>query len=55
MRYNLIWRRGKNPLVLDSKATLPLKDYIYNETRYKSLANADPEVAEALRKRKRKR
>ena len=56
MRYNPdLAKEGKNPLVLDSKEpTLPLKDYIYNETRYKSLANADPEVAEALLKEEEK-
>ncbi len=52
MRYNPdLAKEGKNPLVLDSKEpSLPLKDYVYNETRYKSLATADPEVAEALLK-----
>jgi pyruvate-ferredoxin/flavodoxin oxidoreductase len=56
MRYNPdLAKEGKNPLVLDSKEpTLPLKDYIYNEMRYKSLANADPEVAEALLKEEEK-
>jgi pyruvate-ferredoxin/flavodoxin oxidoreductase len=34
---------------LDSKApAMPLKDYVYNETRYTMLAQADPERAEAL-------
>ena len=56
MRYNPdLAKEGKNPLVLDSKEpSLPLKDYIYNETRYKSLAAADPEVAEALLKEEEK-
>ncbi len=32
---------GKNPLTLDSKAPkIPLKDYVYNETRYSSLVAA---------------
>jgi len=42
---------GKNPLSLDSKAPkIPLKDYIYNETRYSSLARSDEERAEKLLK-----
>jgi pyruvate-ferredoxin/flavodoxin oxidoreductase len=42
---------GKNPLSLDSKAPkIPLKDYIYNETRYTSLAKRDEERAEMLLK-----
>ena len=41
--------QGKNPLVLDSKAPkLPLKDYAYNETRYKMLALSQPEEAKRL-------
>jgi len=40
---------GKNPLQLDSKAPkIPLKDYAYNETRYKMLTKSDPERAEML-------
>jgi pyruvate-ferredoxin/flavodoxin oxidoreductase len=40
---------GENAFQLDSKApSLPLKDYIYNETRYKMLANSAPEVAMQL-------
>ncbi|HNR30797.1 MAG TPA: pyruvate:ferredoxin (flavodoxin) oxidoreductase [Candidatus Hydrogenedentes bacterium] len=40
---------GKNPFQLDSKApSIPLKEYIYNETRYKMLALSAPDVAEAL-------
>jgi len=42
---------GKNPLTLDSKAPkIPLKDYVYNETRYSSLARRDEERAEMLLK-----
>ncbi len=42
---------GKNPLSLDSRAPkIPLKDYIYNETRYSSLAKRDEERAEMLLK-----
>ena len=37
---------GKNPLQLDCKApSVPLKDYIYNETRYKMLLKSNPEAA----------
>jgi len=40
---------GKNPFVLDSKApTLPVKDYIYTENRYKMLTASDPKAAEHL-------
>jgi len=40
---------GKNPFQLDSKPPRrPLKDYIYNETRYRMLAQSKPEVAEAF-------
>jgi len=42
---------GKNPLTLDSKGPkIPLKDYVYNETRYSSLARRDEERAEMLLK-----
>ncbi|MCF7804638.1 MAG: pyruvate:ferredoxin (flavodoxin) oxidoreductase [Candidatus Marinimicrobia bacterium] len=41
--------QGKNPLQMDSKAPkIPLKDYAYNETRYKILKKVDPERAERL-------
>ena len=51
-RYNpALAAGGKNPLQLDSKApSLPLKDYIYSETRFKMLVAADPVRAEALLK-----
>ena len=40
---------GQNPLQLDSKApSLPLDKYVYNETRYKMLAQSNPEVARHL-------
>jgi len=40
---------GKNPFQLDSKApSVPLKDYIYNETRYRMLVQSMPERAELL-------
>jgi len=50
LRYNpALAAEGKNPLQLDSKApSLPLKDYVYNETRFKMLAASKPDVAERL-------
>jgi pyruvate-ferredoxin/flavodoxin oxidoreductase len=40
---------GRNPLQLDSRAPkIPLKDYAYNETRYRMLTQIDPEAAERL-------
>ena len=40
---------GKNPLQLDSgPPTIPLKKYVYNETRYTMLAQNDPGAAAAL-------
>lgn len=52
MHYNPeLKKEGKNPLTIDCKEpTLPLKDYIYNETRYKRLTITNPEAAEALLK-----
>jgi pyruvate-ferredoxin/flavodoxin oxidoreductase len=42
-------KEGKNPLKLDSKApSMALKDYIYNEARYKMLLQSDEERAEML-------
>ncbi|HEX9925056.1 MAG TPA: pyruvate:ferredoxin (flavodoxin) oxidoreductase, partial [Anaerolineae bacterium] len=39
----------KNPLQLDSKAPkMPLKDYLYNENRYRVLAQSSPETAARL-------
>ena len=41
--------QGRNPLQLDSRApSVPLKQYIYNETRYTMLAHSDPENAKRL-------
>jgi pyruvate-ferredoxin/flavodoxin oxidoreductase len=50
MRYNPAVRgEGKNPFFLDSRApSIPLKDYIYNESRYTMLQRAHPETAEKL-------
>jgi pyruvate-ferredoxin/flavodoxin oxidoreductase len=40
---------GKNPFQLDSKEpSVPLKDYAYNENRYRILQQANPVVAEEL-------
>ncbi|HEX3662269.1 MAG TPA: pyruvate:ferredoxin (flavodoxin) oxidoreductase [Acidobacteriaceae bacterium] len=52
MRYNPALReQGKNPFILDSRApSIPLKDYVYNETRYTMLLRAHPDAAEALLK-----
>jgi pyruvate-ferredoxin/flavodoxin oxidoreductase len=49
-RYNpALKAQGKNPLQLDSKTPkIPLKDYAYNETRYRMLAQSNPEAAERL-------
>jgi pyruvate-ferredoxin/flavodoxin oxidoreductase len=41
--------QGKNPMQLDSKApSVPLEDYIYNETRYSMLRQSHPEEAKKL-------
>ncbi len=41
--------KGKNPLKLDYKGPkIPLKDYIYNENRYKMLTKSHPERAKML-------
>ncbi|MCZ2075376.1 MAG: pyruvate:ferredoxin (flavodoxin) oxidoreductase [Bryobacterales bacterium] len=49
-RYNpLLAKEGKNPFVLDSRApSIPLDQYVYNETRYTMLRHSDPEAAKAL-------
>ena len=42
---------GQNPLALDSRAPkTPLRDYVYNETRYSMLVRSDEERAEMLLK-----
>jgi pyruvate-ferredoxin/flavodoxin oxidoreductase len=44
--------RGEHPLQLDSKdPTKPLGEYLYNESRYRQLAQADPETAAMLLER----
>ncbi len=41
--------QGKNPLQLEYQGPkVPLKDYVYNETRYAMLRQADPEMAAKL-------
>jgi pyruvate-ferredoxin/flavodoxin oxidoreductase len=52
IRYNPdLMKEGKNPLTIDSKApAIPLKDYVYNETRYSLLTKTRPEAAEQLLK-----
>jgi pyruvate-ferredoxin/flavodoxin oxidoreductase len=49
-RYNPdLTAQNKNPFQLDSRApSLPLKDYIYNETRYTMLVKSNPEEAKRL-------
>ena len=49
-RYNPAMRTvGERPFRLDSpRPTIPLKDYAYNELRYRSLTHTDPKAAEAL-------
>ncbi|HEU5099303.1 MAG TPA: pyruvate:ferredoxin (flavodoxin) oxidoreductase [Roseiflexaceae bacterium] len=51
-RYNpLLAEQGKHPLLIDSKApSIPLEQYVYNETRYRMLLQSDEERAEALLK-----
>jgi pyruvate-ferredoxin/flavodoxin oxidoreductase len=40
---------GENPMQLDSAPPkIPLKDYIYNETRYRMLVQSDPDAAARL-------
>jgi len=49
-RYNpLRAQQGQNPLQLDSKKPkIPLRDYVYNETRYRMLEQSKPEEARRL-------
>lgn len=50
LRYDpRLQREGKNPLQLDSRApSVPLEDYIYNETRYSLLLRSNPDEAAHL-------
>jgi pyruvate-ferredoxin/flavodoxin oxidoreductase len=49
-RYNPeLAQHGKNPLVIESKApSIPLEQYVYNETRYRMLLQSDEHRAEEL-------
>jgi pyruvate-ferredoxin/flavodoxin oxidoreductase len=51
-RYNpRLVEEGKNPLTIDSKdPTIPLEQYVYNETRYSMLTKSDEDRAEMLLK-----
>ncbi len=50
IRYNPVLRKkGENPFVLDSpRPIMALRDYAYNELRYKILTRTNPEEAERL-------
>ena len=50
MRYNpTLGRQGQNPFLLDSqRPRIKLKDYAYNEIRYRMLTRTHPQDAEAL-------
>ncbi len=49
-RYNPdLAEQGKHPLVIDSKApSVPLEQYVYNETRYRMLLQSDEQRSEEL-------
>jgi pyruvate-ferredoxin/flavodoxin oxidoreductase len=49
-RYNPdLAAEGKNPFQLDSRPpNVPLKNYVYNETRYTMLAKSNPDQAKKL-------
>jgi pyruvate-ferredoxin/flavodoxin oxidoreductase len=51
-RYNpALAAEGKNPLTIDSKEpSIPLEQYVYNETRYRMLLQSDEQRAEMLLK-----
>jgi len=50
LRYNpSLAAEGKNPLIIDAKApTVPVKDYIFTENRYRQLQQSQPELANSL-------
>lgn len=52
LRYNPVLRKkNQNPFVLDSpRPSMPLKDYAYNELRYKVLTITNPVAADELMK-----
>jgi len=49
-RYNpQLAEQGKNPLIIESKApSVPLEQYVYNETRYRMLLQSDEQRSEGL-------
>jgi pyruvate-ferredoxin/flavodoxin oxidoreductase len=48
-RYNPTLRKeGKSPLIIDSKITMPLKDFYLRENRFASLQNTDKEKFDRL-------
>lgn len=51
-RYNpALLAEGKNPLMLDYKQpSIPVRDYAYNETRYRTLVQSNESRAEELMK-----
>ena len=51
-RYNpALVKEGKNPLQLDYKEpSIPVKEFAYNETRYRMLVQSNEERAEELLK-----
>jgi len=51
-RYNpALALKGQNPFQLDSREpSIPLKEYVYSETRYRMLVQSDPVAAERLLK-----
>lgn len=55
-RYNpQLKAEGKNPFILDSKEpTTDVKDYVYNEVRFRALQQSNPERAEMLLEQLRK-
>ena len=55
-RYNpRLEDEGKNPLILDSREPkVDVKDYMYNEIRFRSLRQSNPEAAEIYLKQARK-
>jgi len=52
LRYNpQLRKKNQNPFILDSpRPTMPLKEYAYNELRYKVLTVTNPAIAEDLMK-----
>jgi pyruvate-ferredoxin/flavodoxin oxidoreductase len=55
-RFNpLLAEEGKNPLILDSREPkVDVKDYMYNEIRFRSLRQSSPEAAEKYLEQARK-